>query len=303
MTKPVITKRATKGSALTYDELDANFQNLDDATISLKAGSAGTTVTSDLNGTITLVAGTGITLSGNNTSKEVTINSTGSSKEYTVDPTTITISSAGSYYYTYAGYDVLNIIVSGAAWGNAFFYVQSPPTNKKFKIIVNKSGSGTSLNITSGVSATIYGDIGSTTPIDEAGRYIFDIDYFTSYAYIKSTSQSMYRSLVSNNINITSNANSPSLDAFSNATSYANGATVDFANFSGMILINRQDGGSGNVALWLCGSGATVKLGDSIGNQSGTIAVYGPISGYRWTNNTGGTITASFFSIRTRQGA
>ena len=76
MTKPVIIKRNTKGSALTFSELDTNFQNLDDATISLRAGSAGTTVTSDLNGTITLLAGSGITLSGNNTTKEITITTT-----------------------------------------------------------------------------------------------------------------------------------------------------------------------------------------------------------------------------------
>ena len=76
MAKPTIIKRNTKGSALTFSELDTNFQNLDDATISLKAGTAGTAVSSDLNGTITLVAGSGITLSGNNTTKEITITTT-----------------------------------------------------------------------------------------------------------------------------------------------------------------------------------------------------------------------------------
>jgi hypothetical protein len=73
MTKPVITKRSVKGAALTYAELDTNFQNLDDATITLKAGTGGTDIVSDLNGTITLVAGSGISVSGNNTSKEITI--------------------------------------------------------------------------------------------------------------------------------------------------------------------------------------------------------------------------------------
>jgi hypothetical protein len=77
MAKPAITKRATKGSALTYNELDTNFQNLDDATITLQAGTGGTNVVSDLNGTITLVAGTNVTLAGNNTAKTLTINSAG----------------------------------------------------------------------------------------------------------------------------------------------------------------------------------------------------------------------------------
>ena len=75
MAKPSITKRITKSAALTYSELDTNFQNLADATLTLRAGTGGTNVTADLNGTITLVAGTGITLSGDNSAKTVTINS------------------------------------------------------------------------------------------------------------------------------------------------------------------------------------------------------------------------------------
>jgi hypothetical protein len=73
MTKPAITKRSVKGAALTYAELDTNFQNLDDATITLQAGTGGTNVVSDLNGVITLVAGNNITLAGNNTAKTLTI--------------------------------------------------------------------------------------------------------------------------------------------------------------------------------------------------------------------------------------
>jgi hypothetical protein len=73
MAKPSITKRTTKGAALTYSELDTNFQNLADATLTLTAGSGGTAVTADLNGNITIVAGTGITLTGNNTAKTLTI--------------------------------------------------------------------------------------------------------------------------------------------------------------------------------------------------------------------------------------
>lgn len=76
MAKPSVTLRGSKGSALTYSELDQNFTNLKDATVSLTAGSGGTKVTADLNGNITLVAGTGVTLSGDNTAKTVTINTT-----------------------------------------------------------------------------------------------------------------------------------------------------------------------------------------------------------------------------------
>jgi hypothetical protein len=75
MAKPSITKRLTKSAALTYSELDTNFQNLADATLTLRAGTGGTNVTADLNGTITLVAGTGVTLSGDNSAKTITVNS------------------------------------------------------------------------------------------------------------------------------------------------------------------------------------------------------------------------------------
>jgi fibronectin-binding autotransporter adhesin len=73
MAKPAITKYSVKGSPLTTSELDTNFQNLQDATVSITAGSGGTAVSADLNGNITLVAGTGITLSGDNTAKTITI--------------------------------------------------------------------------------------------------------------------------------------------------------------------------------------------------------------------------------------
>jgi hypothetical protein len=76
MSKPAITKRVTKGAALTYSELDTNFQNIVDATVTITAGTAGTAVTADLNGNITLVAGTNVTITGNNSAKTVTINST-----------------------------------------------------------------------------------------------------------------------------------------------------------------------------------------------------------------------------------
>jgi len=73
MTKPVIVNRVTKGSPLTTAEHDANFTNLQNATVGLRAGSAGTTVTADLNGVITLVAGSGVTLTGDNTAKTITV--------------------------------------------------------------------------------------------------------------------------------------------------------------------------------------------------------------------------------------
>lgn len=89
MAKPSVTLRNTKGAALTYSELDTNFTNLKDATLTLTAGSGGTSVTADLNGTITIVAGTNITVSGDNSAKTITINSTGGSGSLNVNTITL----------------------------------------------------------------------------------------------------------------------------------------------------------------------------------------------------------------------
>lgn len=71
MAKPAITFRNSKGSALTYTELDENFNNLQDATIGVTVG--GTTALLDLNDALTVQAGTGITLSLNASTDTLTI--------------------------------------------------------------------------------------------------------------------------------------------------------------------------------------------------------------------------------------
>ena len=60
MTKPVIVTRAGKGSALTFVEGDANFTNLQNATVTV-AGDSGTPQVLDLNDTLTISGGTGLT--------------------------------------------------------------------------------------------------------------------------------------------------------------------------------------------------------------------------------------------------
>ena len=61
MAKPAITKRAVKGAALTYAELDTNFQNLADATIAV-TGDTGT-IANNLNDSFKISGGTGLTSS------------------------------------------------------------------------------------------------------------------------------------------------------------------------------------------------------------------------------------------------
>jgi len=81
MTKPVVTLRNVKGSALDYTELDTNFTNLRDATVTIN-GDTGSIV-NDLNGAMTVAGGTGLTSSVS-----------GSTLTLNLDNTTVT---AGSY--------------------------------------------------------------------------------------------------------------------------------------------------------------------------------------------------------------
>lgn len=65
MAKPVIVTRLGKGSELSFQEGDNNFTNLRDATISV-SGDSGTTQNIELNGTILIAGGTGVSTEANN---------------------------------------------------------------------------------------------------------------------------------------------------------------------------------------------------------------------------------------------
>ena len=91
-------------------------------------------------------------------------------------------------------------------------------------------------------------------------------------------------------------------NAVNNLIALTSGDTVNFANFSGMILVNTHFGGG--VTLYLCGGGAgnAVAIGDSIaGNSVGAMAHNAGIGGYTFTaDETGDHV---FCAIRTRTGA
>ena len=63
-----------------------------------------------------------------------------------------------------------------------------------------------------------------------------------------------------------------------------------------MVIVNNTS--NGNVALWLCGGGTAVQLGQTVASGGGTIGPTG--TGYRWINDTGATANFSFALTRTR---
>lgn len=92
-------------------------------------------------------------------------------------------------------------------------------------------------------------------------------------------------------------------DRSSTGATYSNGATVNFSNFSGMVIVNNT-ALTGTVTLWLCGGGSTTAIGASgINGGTGTITHNSGIGGYTWSNNTGSSQTFAFATIRTRSDA
>lgn len=92
-------------------------------------------------------------------------------------------------------------------------------------------------------------------------------------------------------------ATTPTVDTTANVATYANNDTVNFSNFSGVLIINALS--NGDVSMYLCGGGSPYLVTYSVAPQ-GTVTYNSGISGYTWTNDTGGSIDASFATIRTR---
>jgi len=90
------------------------------------------------------------------------------------------------------------------------------------------------------------------------------------------------------------------LDSSSAKQNVLAGGSVDFANFSGVIFVCNH--GTGSVAIFSCGAGATVASG-TIGTTFGSLAYNAGINGYRWTNDTGATRDFTFLPLRLRDSA
>jgi hypothetical protein len=332
MTKPVITKRLTKGSLLTYEELDQNFQNLADSTLVLKAGTGVTDVTSDLNGTITLVAGSNITLTGNNTAKTITIAGSAGGLTDIVNDTTPQLGGAldinGQYFFdsttsptdtfTFGGTGASNAILQSNSTGNLQLKAGTSNINiansgsitltaentiiyaVSDQLVVGDSTGNPTVKSVNSRDLTVQGAGTYSSRIILQGRGsggVADIQIEPHAGSIVDISSN-----VSIDGGITVNGvpqTNATIDVSGNAGSYANNATVDFANFSGVIIINAHS--TGKVEMLLCGGGSLSSIGSSItGTSTGSMSAVSGINGYRWTNTTGSTGTFSFAVIRTR---
>jgi hypothetical protein len=184
MAKPAITKRSVKAAALTYNELDTNFQNLQDATISLTAGTGGTQVISDLNGNITLVAGTGVTLTGNNTAKTITIDSAAGSNTFStivVDGTSVVADSNADTLVFNAGAGLDSVvdpstdtITFNLASNQTIITTINPGSNA---LTLQSSAFGATLDFRNGVINASRYILKSAAVINNAAAAVVDISF------------------------------------------------------------------------------------------------------------------------------
>lgn len=123
------------------------------------------------------------------------------------------------------------------------------------------------------------------------------VQFGTTPAGSRSTDRRRLAFRVNGNRNIESyqDAGQATIDTSVNSTTLAANATVDFANSSGMLVVNNWT--SGGVTIYLCGGGFVTVVSSVVG-QVGTLTWTGSV--YRFTNNFGATATFGFFFVRTR---
>jgi len=284
MAKPLITLRSsTAPSPLTYAQLDQNFTNLQNATISLEADTAGTTVTSDLNGKITIVAGTGVTVTGDNTAKTITITNTslgansfgkivvsGQSDvdaDTTADTLTL-VAGTGVNITTNASTDTITIEAAGSA------------------------GTGT---INAGISGRLTYYPASGTTVDDIPNINYDDT--NNILNLNSILKLVPASSAVPNMDVT-RIGAGGVDG----SVASSGVTLDFPNFAGIIVIARRSvSGAGDIplAIYKCIKNQVAQMDPTVDSSIiGTVTYESTINGYRWTNSTGNTIFINHFSIK-----
>jgi hypothetical protein len=141
-----------------------------------------------------------------------------------------------------------------------------------------------------GTAGTYYWRVGLES--DGTNDYVFADDSNTSKMRLTTGGNLTFNSVPTGNYQIDSSV----------GISVANGGTINFPNFSGMIIVNNTS--NGNIVTFLCGAGYTNITGyASTSSGCGTLSYNSGIGGYTWTSNYGSTAAYGVCAIRTRGGA
>ena len=280
MAKPLITFRSdTDPYPLTYTELDTNFQNLRDATISVSDST--NTAVLDLNDTLNVVGSGGATVSVNPATKTLTV-----STADTVNAFQTIAVSGQSNIVADATNDTLTLVA-----GSNITITTDPTTDSV--TIASTSGSGT---VNTGVSGRLAYYPSNGTTIDDT-----DVIFISgsNTVNINGTLQGQGATAVLANLGITT-----SLDSDAGLVNFANGASGtrkyvrirgQYGSTAARVDVGRdrsgsstsniylQPGASGNIILEPSGTDTTVTvttdsttdlvLNTNNGTNSGSITI------------------------------